>query len=105
MQVESHKYIIDWLYMVLYIVLMDKLISVSKARTNLPNLINKVSINMDRIVITVNGQPKAALISADELESLEETAEILAIPGAKNSILEGLKQAKKGRGVTISDLK
>jgi len=60
---------------------------------------------MDRIVITVNGQPKAALISADELESLEETAEILAIPGAKNSILEGLKQAKKGRGVTISDLK
>lgn len=78
--------------------------SVSNARASLPTLINKVNIGMDRIIITVNGQPKATLINADELESLEETAEVLAIPGAKNSILEGLKQAKKGRGITISDL-
>ena len=83
---------------------MDKLISVSNARACLPNLINKVNVSMDRIIITVNGQPKATLVSAEELESLEETAEVLAIPGAKNSILEGLKQAKKGSGVAISDL-
>lgn len=79
--------------------------SVSNARACLPDLINKVNIGLDRIIITVNGQPKATLVSAEELESLEETSEVLAIPGAKNSILEGLRQAKKGKGVAISDLK
>jgi len=84
---------------------MNKLMSVSNARACLPDLINKVNIGMDRITITVNGQPKATLVGSEELESLEETAEVLAIPGAKNSILEGLKQAKKGAGTTISALK
>ncbi len=60
---------------------------------------------MDRIIITVNGQPKATLISAQELESIEETAEILAIPGVKKSITQGLKQAKKGMGVRLSELR
>ncbi len=78
--------------------------SVSNARACLPELVNKVNIGANRVTITVNGQPKATLVSAEELESLEETAEVLAIPGVKNSMLEGLKQAKKGKGVAISDL-
>ena len=83
---------------------MNKLMSVSTARATLPDLVNKVNINMDRITITVNGQPKATLLSAIELESLEETAEILSITGAKKSILVGLKQAKKDKGTDISEL-
>ncbi len=79
--------------------------AISDVRTNLPDLVNKVSNNLDRIIITVNGQPKAILVSSEELESLEETAEILAIPGAKESIKIGLKQAKKGLGTPLSKLK
>lgn len=96
---------VDSLYIILYISPMNKLMSVSNARACLPDLINKVNAGLDRIIITVNGQPKATLVSAEELESLEETAEVFAIPGAKDSILEGLRQAKKGRGVAISNLK
>jgi prevent-host-death family protein len=83
---------------------MTSLISISDARASLPDLVNKVNNRMDRVIITVNGQPKATLISAEELESLEETAEVLAIPGAKRSILEGMKQAKKSQGVLLTDL-
>jgi antitoxin YefM len=83
---------------------MSNLIPISDVRANLPELVNNVSKNLDRIVITVNGQPKAILVSAEELESLEETAEILSIPGAKRSIREGLKQAKKGQGIPLSKL-
>ncbi len=83
---------------------MDKLVSVSNARASLPDLVNKVSLGVDRITITVKGQPKATLVSAEELLSLEETAEVLSIPGAKVSILEGLKEAKKGKGISISEL-
>jgi antitoxin YefM len=78
--------------------------SISDVRSNLPDLVTKVSNTLNRITITVNGQPKAILVSAEELESLEETAEVLAVPGAKKSIKEGLKEAKNGQGVPLSAL-
>jgi len=84
---------------------MNNLISISDVRANLPELVSQVEKTMDRIVITVNGHPKATLVSAEELESLEETAEILTIPGMKETILRGLKQAKKSQGKLLSDLK
>jgi len=83
---------------------MTNLMSVSTARATLPDLVNRVNTNMDRVVITVNGHPKATIISSEELESLEETAEVISIPGVKESIKEGLKQAKKGLGVDISSI-
>ena len=83
------------MYIMLYAAFnMTNLISISDARAKLPGLVSRVSKYMDRVVITVNGQPKATLVSAEELESFEETAEILAIPGAKKDIMEGYKQKK-----------
>lgn len=83
---------------------MSNLIPISDVRADLPNLVNRVNQNLERVIITVNGRPKAIIVSAEELESLEETAEILSIPGAKRSIKEGLKQAKKGQGISLSQL-
>lgn len=83
---------------------MSDLIAISDVRANLPELVNKVHDNMDRVVITINGQPKAVLMSEEELESLEETAEILAIPGALKSIRKGEEQIKKGQFVSLKDL-
>ena len=76
--------------------------SISDARSNLPELVTKVSNTLGRVTITVNGKPKAILVSAEELESLEETAEIISIPGAKKSIGQELKEAKKGQGTPLS---
>ena len=84
---------------------MSNLISISDARSTLPDLVNKVSNEMDRVIITVNGQPKAILVSAEELESLEETAEVLAIPNVKKSIAKSRKQIKNGEFTPLSDLK
>jgi len=83
---------------------MSDLMSISDARSNLPDLVDTVSNTLGRVTITVNGKPKAILLSAEELESLEETAEILSIPGAKKSIKQGLKEAKKGMGTPLSQL-
>ena len=79
-------------------------IGISKARSNLPNIVKKVGDNLDRFFITVRGIPRAVVISPEELESLEETAEILAIPGARKSIKEGLEDVKKGRLIPLSEL-
>lgn len=84
---------------------MSNVISISDARANLPDLITKVSDNLSRITITVNGQPKAILVSAEELETLEETAEVLAIPHIKEDIKKSREQIKKGDFIPLSKLK
>lgn len=84
---------------------MSDFISISDARATLPALINKISKNMERITITVNGKPKAVVLSSEELESLEETAEILAIPGALESIKKSKEQIKNGQFIELADLK
>lgn len=78
--------------------------SISDARANLPDLVDKVSNYLDRVVITVNGKPKATLLSNDELESLEETAKIMAIPNIKEDIAKSRAQIKKGDYVALADL-
>lgn len=83
---------------------MTNLVAISDARANLPELVNRVNNNLDRVVITINGQPKAVLVSEEELESLEETAEILSMPGALKRIKKGEKQIKKGQFVSLEDL-
>jgi antitoxin YefM len=83
---------------------MSNVVAISDARANLPELVDKVSDTLDRFVITVNGQPKAVLVSEEELQSLEETAEILAIPGAKEAIDRGVEQAKKGEVRPLEDI-
>lgn len=84
---------------------MSNLIPISDVRANLADLVEKIYADLDRVVITVNGQPKAVLLSADELESLEETAEILAIPNALKSIKKGTAQITKGKFISLSELK
>lgn len=85
---------------------MTNNIAISDARANLPDLVTKINKNLDRAVITVNGQPKAVIVSIDELESLEETAEVLSsIPGIKKDIETSRKQIKKGEFIPLSDLK
>ena len=79
-------------------------IAISQFREDLPRLIDDVNTYMKRIVITVSGKSKAVVMSMEELESLEETAEIMSIPGAKTSIMKGYKQAKMNQGISFKKL-
>lgn len=84
---------------------MNNPIAISDARATLPDLVEKVNETLERVVITVNGKPKVVMVSMEELESLEETAEVLSIPGARESIKKGMKQLEKGKFVTLPQLK
>ena len=83
---------------------MTNLISISDARANLPDLVTRIDKHLDRAVITVNGQPKAVMLSIDELESLEETAEVLAIPNIMRDLATSRRQIKQGKFTRISEL-
>lgn len=88
----------------MYNFFMTNILPISDIRMNLPNLVDQVNKKGERIIITVNGKPKAIMINPEELESLEETAEILAIPGAKKAIKKGEIQIKQGKTIPLSKL-
>lgn len=83
---------------------MTNTIAISDARATLPDLVHDIHAKSDRAVITVNGQPKVVMISVDELESLEETAEVTAIPHIKEDIRKSREQIKKGEYTSLDDL-
>ena len=80
-------------------------IAISDLRSHLPQIIKKVGQGLERFIVTVSGKPKAMIISLEELESLEETAEILATPGAYKKIMKGTKEAKKDKGISLDEFK
>jgi len=80
------------------------IIAISNLRANLPSLINRVNENIERFTITVSGKPKAVIISPEELESLEETAEVLATPGALEAIRKSQKQIREDKFITLKKL-
>lgn len=77
-------------------------ISYSKARQRLAALLDEVT--QDREVVIIhrrNGEP-AALIAADELVGLTETAHLLRSPANAQRLLQALGRSLKGEGISLS---
>lgn len=53
-------------------------ISVSKMKDTLSDVLNRVAYGRERIVVSSHGKPKAAVISVEDLEFLEELEDALA---------------------------
>ena len=84
---------------------MTKTLPITKAREQLTNLVEKADKQLQEYVITVNGVPAAALISAAEYESWKETLDILSDSGLIRAIKEGEEDIKKGKFITFEQLK
>jgi len=78
---------------------------ITKAREELANLVENAKKRLDEYVITVNGTPAAVIISAAEYESWKETNEILADKKLMKAIKQGEDDIKKGRYITLDQLK
>jgi antitoxin YefM len=50
----------------------------AEVRDRLSSLVSSVEATHERVVITKNGRPAAVLMSYDDLESLQETLEVLS---------------------------
>jgi len=78
---------------------MINTLPISKAREDLPKLVDNASKKLDEYIITVNGTPAAVLMSVKEYESWKETIEIMSTPGLMKVIKEGEKEIEEGKGV------
>lgn len=82
---------------------MDSTITLTDLRTDLPSVVKDVEENLKRFVVTVSGKPKAIIMSMDEVESLEETAEVIASIDMK-AYKKSLAEAKAGLGIPLDEL-
>lgn len=80
-------------------------ISATKARANLYDLIDEVSASGKRVGITKKGETKVVLMSVEELESWEETNEILSDKKLMKDLKEAEEDIKQGRFITFEQLK
>lgn len=67
-----------------------------QARNHLSELIDGINRTHDRLTITRHGERVAVVLSPDDLASIEETLDILAIPGAFEAIDEGARELDDG---------
>jgi len=79
----------------------------SQARANLATLLDRVTHDREVIVIQRRGEEDVAMISADELTSLMETAYLLQSPRNAERLLTALTRALKNEGdpLSTSDLR
>jgi antitoxin YefM len=84
---------------------MTTTLSITKAREDLPRLVENVKTTLSEYIITVNGSPAAVLISAAEYESWRETNEILSNPSLVKAIKQGEKELANGDGIAWDDFK
>src|SRR5438093_10534460 len=75
--------------------------SYSEARERLASLMDKATGDRETVIIKRRGHPDVALIAADELSGLEETAHLLRSPANAVRLFEGLAQAARGEGVVV----
>jgi len=74
-------------------------------RAHRVELLGDVADRSDHVLVTRNGKPAAALISIDEYEALEETAEILSDVDLVHAIDEGLGELDRGETVSLDELR
>jgi len=79
----------------------------TSAREQLASLLDRVTKDREVVVIQRRGSEDVAMISADELASLTETAYLMRSPQNAKRILSALARALKnqGRPLSMEDLR
>jgi prevent-host-death family protein len=80
-------------------------LSLAVVRNRLSELVTDVEHTHSRVTVTKHGHPAAVLVSPEDLESLEETLDILSTPGALDEIHEAERDIAQGETADESALR
>ncbi|MCY3953544.1 MAG: type II toxin-antitoxin system Phd/YefM family antitoxin [bacterium] len=83
---------------------MSDTLPFSEAKAHLSELADRVERQHDRILVTRNGRPSFVLVSPDDVESLEETIEILSDDELMDSLRKSRLEAAEGQLLPLRDL-
>lgn len=74
----------------------------TQARAELSDLMHRATEDRETVIIERRGHAPVALIAADELSSLQETAHLLRSPRNAQRLLTALNRALSGEGERLS---
>jgi antitoxin YefM len=77
----------------------------AEVKAKLSAVVDDVHGTHERVVITRNGRPEAVLLSVEDLESLEETLDILSTPGAIDRIRAAEAEIARGETTSADELR
>jgi antitoxin YefM len=83
----------------------DLTLPLAEIKKRLSEVVDGVEDRHDRVVLTRNGRPAAVILSPDDLESLEETLEILSNPQAMREIRKAETEIDRGRALSAEELR
>ena len=75
----------------------------SEVKAHLSDLADRVELQHDRILVTRNGRPSFVLVSPDDLESLEESLDILRDDELMESLRRSRVEAAEGKRLRLRD--
>lgn len=79
-------------------------LTVSDARANLYTMMEQVRKYLRRFIITHRGKPQAVLMPVEDLESWEETLDILSNKKLMRDIRQAEKDFKAGKYYTLDEV-
>ncbi len=82
---------------------MSDILPFSEVKTHLSELADRIEVEHARILVTRNGRPSFVLISPDDLESLEESLDILRDDELMKSLRRSRREASQGKRLRLSD--
>ncbi|HDH03646.1 MAG TPA: type II toxin-antitoxin system Phd/YefM family antitoxin [Actinobacteria bacterium] len=82
---------------------MTETLPFSEVKAHLSELADRVEGQHDRILVTRNGRPSFVLVSPDDLDSLEETLDILKDDELMESLRRSRTEAEQGKRSRLRD--
>ena len=83
---------------------MPEVLPFSQAKARLSELADRIEKQHERIVVTRHGRPSFVLMSPDELESLEETLDILGDEELMASLRLSQQEAAEGKLIPLGEV-
>lgn len=81
---------------------VDARMALKDVKNRLSEVVDRVEREHDRVVITKHGRPAAVVVSIDDLESLEETLDVMAKPRVVSQIRDSLADLESGEVEVLS---
>jgi len=83
---------------------MSLTLSLSEVKAKFSEIVEVVSSTHERVTVTRNGRPAVVVVSAEDLEAIEETLSLLSDPEALRVIAESRAAIAAGDFATREDL-
>jgi prevent-host-death family protein len=82
---------------------MADTLSLAAVKDRFSEIVDRVNKQHDRVIVTRNGVPVVVVVSVEELESLEETLEILSDRDTIAALRESEQQIAEGLDEVITE--